>query len=80
MGDKLPDLNGRETRALLDHFTTSWEHARGGGSKVTGSGRRGRFSLDIEHNTGGIRRDYLKRVLNVIGVSREEFFAWYERR
>lgn len=78
MGDKLPELSGRDTKAFLDAFADDWEYA--GGSKITGKGRKGRFSLDVQHKTQGIRRDYLKRVLNAMGVTREEFFTWYRGR
>lgn len=78
-GGRLPDLNGKQTRALLNHFARHWQHAPGGGSAIAGQARDGRpFSFHADHPGGGIRRDFLPRVPKMMGVTRDEFWDWLD--
>lgn len=77
MAAKLPDLDRRQSAAFLTAFTTRWEFR--GGSQVAGVGRNGQPVFFHAGHPFTIRHDFLPRILRQLGVSREEFDAWYTR-
>ena len=46
-GGRLPDLNGKQTRALLNHFARHWQHAPGGGSAIGREAYRRRDGIAV---------------------------------
>jgi hypothetical protein len=74
---KLPGLNHRETVAFFDEFAPESELR---GISVTGRSRDGApFSVHLDHKTMGLRPDILQNALRYLGVSRQEFWDWYQK-
>ena len=46
-GGRLPDLNGKQTRALLNHFARHWQYAPGGGSAIGREAYRRRDGIAV---------------------------------
>jgi hypothetical protein len=46
---------------------------------VSGVGRAGTFSIHLKHGAG-MRPDTVQRALGYLGVSRDEFAHWLDRR
>lgn len=75
MSGKLPELKRGDTDRFLERFAPD---RRVKGVKVTGLSVHGHpFSIDLDHK-GGMRPDILGHALRYMGVSRDEFWAWYE--
>jgi hypothetical protein len=72
---KLPALDRAQALALFEHFAPGCEID---GMIVAGIGRRGTFTVHLEHR-GGLRSDQLRKVLTYLGVSRAEFWEWHGR-
>lgn len=71
-------LDGHETRAFFDHFAERYQQR---GNKVTGLSRAGRtFTVDLEHRSGGLRPDVLRKALTYMGIARQDFEAWLKGR
>jgi hypothetical protein len=71
-------LSGRDTKAFFDRFA---ERYRQRGNKVTGLSRAGKtFTVDVEHGSGGMRPDVLRKACTYMGISPDEFDDWLKSR